>query len=310
MSTTIKKIIKYVIIVALLGAVVFFGVKLLFPTPSPTLAFETTISLSENEAFQKNNSASENFMVKYATTLSAESTQVALLNHSNKLIAFQKQIITYLSQDLAFAKNSSIYNSKAKELEKLEKEISGLLANATTYIDQQFEPVYNQTTTPSNNALKAILSNLTKNNKAIANKMTNYLETTTTIYLDLEQTFVANPYSKKISQLISVWVAIQNEFLNDAKYTESETYLTTNGLNNLTLLQDFKNANLSHNVAISYNTNKTNLDSLLQSISKAEIKGLLSAYEVSNVENFLNSIENAEIKASTRVLNDFIKGVQ
>lgn len=304
MSDTVKKFIKYLIIFALLGTVVFFGVKLLFPTPEPTLAFYSSQQVLENENFEKNNLASANFISKYENQFDEELEKIDLLLHSKKVISLQLEVLEYMSNEFAFAKNSSIYNSNAKKLEKLEKELSSSLKNSIAYIETYFEPVYNQPTSPSKSTLRNLLENLVTNNKVIADKLTTYTETITTIFLDLETNFLVNAYSKKNIHIISVWLSNQNDFLN--KNLENLEYNSTKGMSNLNKLISFKNRLLTVENSFSYNTNKNIIDEQLQQLTKADIKGFTKALEIIDINNFINSLESQEIKTSTQALKLYI----
>lgn len=310
MSNTIKKFGKYMIILALLGVIVFFGVTLLFPTPASTLAFDKTTEVINNENFETNYSATEKFISKYSTqyTQQQELENLDLLSHSSLTISTGIDILSLMRDELAFAKNSPVYNKKANELAKLEKELADILQNAVNYIESQFDPVYNQTSTPAKSTLNALITNLTRNNKAIVSKMASYIDATTTIFIDLETNFLTNPYSKKIVQILSVWVLEHNNFLNDGSYAENQAYNSSKALLNLSELNTFKSNMFNQSNFLSYNSNKIELDQLLNNLAKSNIKGLTSTISISDVNEFISSIENEEIRLSTQILKNFILG--
>lgn len=302
MSNNVKKIAKYLLIVAALGAIVFFGVSLLYPTPSTTLAYEKTHSVVNNENFETNKQANNQFASKFQLDYITEPQALAELNHTTNLINFQLENLEFIVAELMFAKNTAVYNSKANELGKLEQEILEKINNAVNYIDNEVTPVLNQANTPSKSALNTLRTAMVNNNKQVIAAITKFSTTVTTIYIDLENNFTANPHSKKVLQIVSVWTQSQNDYLASENFNASKAAL------NLTRLKEFKTSKLESSVVLNYHEFKETYDEALQSLSKANIKGLTDKIEIEDVDAFIEGIENEEIKTSTLALKNFILG--
>src|SRR5690554_1973054 len=104
----LKKIIKYALILGIIGVIAFFSLKLIFPTPTLTDAFETTQSLISNQEMLDFLDTSQNFENFYK--LHAEPTQQTQ-NNSDYITSIRFNLLTqismldYLLDNVIFASN-------------------------------------------------------------------------------------------------------------------------------------------------------------------------------------------------------------
>lgn len=304
MASTLKKFIKYVVVLGLLGGIVFVGLKIIFPQPDNMDAYNKTFALIQNEDYEFVSSNIEQMRSLMEENLpTVNSTTYYKLSLTVKTLSTLEKSYAYMLSEIAFAKNNTVYDDNAKKINSKYEEITSDLAKAKTYIQNTVIPFYESSIIDSS-AINIYSLALLNYNSALTAKVADFNIYLSEIFYNLMPTSKNNPLSTKIIEIVNIWANNQIEFLNSDQELSYEQIVT-----NTQAMLTYATANLTTTVTDTYLTNKANADALLLSIEKADIKQTTKNVGLVDEEGYVLAIEDEEIRNATSALFSYLKGV-
>lgn len=307
-QSPLKKIIKIVLAFAVIGAIVFFGIKFLFPEPDSLQAYQTTYDLVTNTSAQNFLQTSDSMIELMTDNLQ---NPVINLNVYNKLKISQNNLKAlvktnqFLLNELAFAKNNSNYNTNAKTIAKVYGQITDKYAQIDNYIKNNvvdFLKTQNQTVQSINSYSAAILNYQISLNQLYV----DYTRAAIKIYTTAmpSQSFSNNEWSKQLVTLAFDWSEKLNHYIQN---TLATTELLAANIANSAGLFAYVDNNLTIAKAQSYYTNSA-VASLLEDMKKTYYPELVAKVLTQDEQTYINSFEDQTKKVAVENVIHFLKG--
>lgn len=287
MKQTTKKILKYVIGLALLVGVAFAIVAIFFPTPKPDESFKALQSIEQNATFDEIITSNQNLYKLMQKVSVDESEWTKKLNEFENINSFYNafsKINQQYCQQLAFAKNNSKYNEQTKKIKTEIKTTTSILDEYKDYLDEYFNNFYNQSKNASltKESVTPYIAALEDLNARLLKSYAKILECASKILPSQTQTFGNNTYSQtKISNLI-IWASAYINNLQDF----STLYISNfnDSIANLDF-EDYKNCFQSQNFVEACNSTK--LEVFFENVVKADLQTYTSQLEDSAYQNIV-----------------------
>jgi hypothetical protein len=310
MANSLGKFIKYIIILGIIGIVIFFGIKVLFPAPKPTVAFETTQDLTQSQSLDKLITTNQDFLQLYQETVGEDESQedakkMILLYSTNTLLKTQVYALDFLLDEIIFAENSSVYNSNTSNMIKTSLALQRAFENVDTYITTYISPLLSKYQIPTPTILNSVYVNITEYNNQVSNLLSDYIIAANNVFSSLKETYSVNNYSRKLFQITTFWQEIQSKLIADkANITDyNKLFASTNSM------FSFVNTKLTQAEAFSYANTPVAKQEFLKTISQVRIKELLNALTThEDITSYIAEIEPLELSTSTDVFYNFIIG--
>lgn len=280
MKQTAKKILKYLVILALLVGAGFLVVAIFFPTPKADEAYNCLYAISQDESWEKVLKSNDDIFdimenvdrndTNFDWTLFDKNKQKFEI--SNTIYQTLFKINDVCCTNLVFAKSNNSYNTQTKNLKKQNQDFSKVLQEYTDYIDQYFNTFATQskTSTPSKEGVVPYTNALLTLNQKLIKSFTKLLDIATKILPDQNQTFENNSFVQaKLSNLICWTDAYANNFENlDTNFVDCYQALAlTLDINHTT--QNILDQQSQHFVLT---TNNTSLDTFYDFVATSNIQ--------------------------------------
>lgn len=307
-QSPLKKILKIFLALALIGVTVFLGIKFLFPAPNRYDAYNKTFALSQNESAEKFLNTTDNFILLMAErvtdeTLNQKTYNMLMISQVN-LIALG-QANEFIMKELAFAKNNSVYDSNAKNINNLYDDIVAEYATIDSYIEQNikaFMLMDVKTTQSINSYAFAILNFQLKLN----NLYVQYNIAASNIYKNLDKNFTNNVWMQELLSITTAWTSHLNELLQN---NQNDTQVFVSNQQNAAGFGAFVTNNLIVERAQQYYTNE-NTASLLTDMKNNNLTEVVKNVFTQNEQTYIDAIADAAKKASAERVFNFVKGVE
>lgn len=305
MNNTIKKIIKYLAVFAVIGAVIFLAIKLLFPQPSNLQAYNNNLELTRIETYDDLLEQTNQLLSRSAPHL-----EDATLNSQNlsKLI-ISKQVIMSLDaaneliiDDLAFAKNTTTYNRVVKDATKALGEIKKSYAEVNTYLTNTLKPFLNQNPSTTAGQLNIYIDAILTFYSDLCEQYQTYTIANVQIFNQLNLTLRNNAWSQTVLNIVDKWTGNLV-----AKLGNAETNFASQ-VDNATHCLEFVLNNINEEGFVSYYTENNNLNEKIEEIGKTNIAQLVNVVLTQGEQPYVDAIENAETKTASINVLSFLKG--
>lgn len=305
MNQTLKKIIKYLIVFVVLGVIVFVGVKLIFPQPDPLDAYNNTRELTQLSVYEDLIENTDELLSLMEGKLSDESLNTA---NYNKLL-YAKYMLTALNDvnanvidDLAFAKNSSVYNANIKKSSKAFDDIKETYTRVQTYLTNNLSPFLEQNISPVS-SLNMYSNAMLPFFNELCEEYQTYTHNIIGIVVDTDITIRNNEWSKTLLNITDAWSQNVLASLKNAE-TDFEAYLAyAEGFFN------FTSNNVNATISVSYYVNFTAINSEIAQIALVDLDGATKNVLTAGEAEYVNSIEKATVKTATQNVMAFLKGI-
>lgn len=305
-TSPIKKLIKFLFFAIIIGVVVFFGVKLIFPKPNELDAYTKTQQLLENEISTSLKQVTGEVINLMEEKLDDETLNLQTLYKlkiSSNIFATVENANMFQVDKMIFAENGTIYDSNVKQLNSLFEEINSKYSSINDYIETYVTPFLNETekTTVS---LNSYALTLFQKQIEIDNMLVLYNTGLVNIFHSLQNSYTVNIFSKDLLSITNSWLkSVTTEIANEE--TSNFEQLKNNSFG---LLQ-FSISKLNDTVARMYFTANEEIADLVLDISKTDIAGLVANIFGDEEDSYINSITNQDIKNATISVANFLKGV-
>ena len=300
---TIKKAIKFFVILGLLGGVVFVGYKIIFPQPDRMDAYHTTFALIHNEEYEYVQTNIQQMTILMENNVeSVNNTTLHKLTITQNTLLSLEASYSFMLDDLAYAKNSAVYDFNAKNVTEKYVEIEQELAKAKSYIQNTVAPFY-ETESSDASSINVYGLALLKYNKALIEKISDLNASLIEIYNDLIPTMLNNPYSKNALNIVKVWVENQKEFLTTTEALSFEQIKV-----NSDILLSFATNSLKASETDRYYTEQQDVLDLLLSIEKADIISTTKNVGLVDEETFTSTIEDELVASATLAMFTYLGG--
>ena len=307
-QSPLKKIIKIVLAFALIGVIVFVGIKFLFPAPNRYDAYNKSFALSQNESAQKFINTTDDFIA-----LMAERTTDEALNQKtyNKLMMAQGNLIAlgqaneFIMKELAFAKNNAVYDTNAKNMVNVYDNIVATYAQIDNYIEEHITAfmLVDVKTTQSINSYALAILNFQLN---VNDLYVQFNIASTNIYKNLDKNFTNNVWTQELLSITTAWTSHLNELLQN---NDNDTQVFVSNQQNAAGFSAFVADNLIMERAQEYYTN-ANTPALVADMQNTNLTQVVQNVFTLNEQTYIDAIAETTIKASAQRVFDFVKGVQ
>lgn len=305
MNSTVKNVIKYLVAFVVLVVIGFFAIKLIFPEPSKLQAYDNTVELSQIDTYTTLTTNTDSLLSLMEENLSDSTLNKPnyyKLTYAKNTLTAMHETNTTLTDDLLFAENSSIYNSKVKTASSALKNIKNKYEDASGYLTNNLIPFLQQET--------QTISSLNLYANAILPFYLNlceYYQTFTssniTIVKNLDVTVRNNAWSNSVLDIVNAWTKSAQTNLQTSDFNfETE-------INHSVSLLTFVTSQVNETNFINYYENFTTENALIVKIQSVDLQLITANVATSNETTYINSIENAELKTTVQEIISFIKGV-
>lgn len=304
MNNTIKNIIKYLVVFAIIGTVVYFGIKLIFPEPNPLQAYNNNLELAEIETYDEMLDSTNQLIMLSNPYLLETSFNIEnyneLLYAKNTLMSLD-YVNNFIIDDLAFAKNTTIYNSNVKKTTNSLGKIKETYSRVNTYLTNNLNPFLEQNSATMNsvnlyiNAMLPFYADLCKDYQT-------YTSANIQIVEQLDTTIRNNPWSQTVLNIINEWT---NNLIT--KLNNNETVFTSQ-IDNAGACLVFVANNISQAKFVSYYSDYQNLNTKITEINSVSVENATNVVLTATETTYTDSIEDASLKALTINFMSFLKG--
>lgn len=216
MKQAAKKIIKYLVILALLVGAGFLIVAIFFPTPKPDESYKALATINQAD-IEKVQTSNDN-LYKLLTKVSHDDETYDWAKFDKNVAKFKNvntiyDTFTQLNQtyclQLAFAKNDKIYNEQTKKIKSEISNTQKIITEYKNYLDEYFDKYYNLNnaifTTVTKESVAPYTEALNDLNKRLLSSYAKVLECANKIMPSQNQTFHNNDYVQAKTANLIAW---------------------------------------------------------------------------------------------------------
>lgn len=215
MKQITKKVIKYLVVLALLVGAGFLIVAIFFPTPKPDEAYKALASISQTDV-EKVQTSNDN-MYKLLKKVARNDPNYDWTKFDKKIAKFQNvnciyDTFTKLNQtyclQLAFAKNDKVYNEQTKKIKSETDDVQKIIAEYKDYLDQYFDNFYtlnSSVSNPTKDNVAPYVEALNDLNRRLLSSYAGVLECANKIMPSQNQTFQNNAYVQAKTASLIAW---------------------------------------------------------------------------------------------------------
>lgn len=297
MKVSVKKIIKYLIIVGLLVGLGFLIAYIFFPTPKSIDAYNYINNISTNETYENSKTANTQIDT-LLTSFAGEEEDLQLKSqfaNINNIYYGMDKLNNHLCQSLLYAQNNSTYNKETTQMKKEYQNFEKIIDKINTYLTDYYSPFYNETTDKTYNSVLTYANVVSGYNFELLKSYNAILTNATNILPSLTQDFDNNELTKTKTSVSLKWSKLyQDNYKNGTLNT-----------NNILLYKEYSNRLIDTGYTLNYFNNYQTASVVVKTVNENEISQYLLNIMTPEYTDYYDSLDETQ-KQVADAINTFV----
>lgn len=297
MKVSVKKIIKYLIIVGLLVGLGFLIAYIFFPTPKSIDAYNYINNISTNETYENLKTANTQIDT-LLTSFAGEEEDLQLKSqfaNINNIYYGMDKLNNHLCQSLLYAQNNSTYNKETTQMKKEYQNFEKIIDKINTYLTDYYSPFYNETTDKTYNSVLTYANVVSGYNFELLKSYNAILTNATNILPSLTQDFDNNELTKTKTSVSLKWSKLyQDNYKNGTLNT-----------NNILLYKEYSNRLIDTGYTLNYFNNYQTASVVVKTVNENEISQYLLNIMTPEYTDYYDSLDETQ-KQVADAINTFV----
>lgn len=310
MNITYRTILKYIIILVLIGGVVTGIILIFLPKPKPTAAHNSILEIEQHSFFKDN---VYNTTMTRILGLMTEETNVKTKNSiqiSINVIDSLYGLNNFIQGEVIYSDNTKTYEEKITELEKVKNTLKEKLSTYEDYINKEFNNFYLNVSSKTISSINEYALALMNQNKELLEIYFDFSELTIILFEDLKPTFVVNSWSNQLLNITQIWSKTLYDIF-EGQGDNVNNYVTSSNI-----LKSFMTTKLTPSSSRNFFSESTTIQPLLTAIIQINLQNLINVLgtgtgsPLTDAEiDYLNGISDSTIKSANQLVLNYLKGV-